>query len=58
MCINYPPFPTNIFYDVNFPYYIINTMDIDDIEKYSSYSLRDISKWYTIPCENKPPSEF
>ena len=52
ICINKPPLPTDVCDDVNIPISCINPMDIDDIERSSSYSLSDIAKCSTIPCQN------
>ena len=54
--MNKPPLPTDVFDDVNTPISCIDTTDIDDIERSSSYNLKDIAKCSTIPCENIPPS--
>ena len=56
ICINKPPLPTDVCDDVNTPISCINTTDIDDIERFSSYSLSNIAKCSAIPCENIPPS--
>ena len=58
ICINKLPLPTDVFDFVNTPILCINTTDIDDIEGSSSYSLKDIAKFSTIPCENISPSVF
>ena len=60
ICINEPPLPTDVFDDVNTPMSCINTADIDDIERSSSYtcSLKNIAKRSTIPCEHILPSVF
>ena len=47
ICINKPPLATEVFEDIN--------TDIDDIEGSNSYSLKDIAKCSTLPCENIPP---
>ena len=56
ICINKPPLPTDVFDDVNTILYshppCIDTTDIDDIERFGSYSLKDIAKCSTLPCEN------
>ena len=56
--MNKPSLPTGVFDDVNTPVSCINTTDINEIERSSSYSLKDIAKRSTIPCENMPPSLF
>ena len=55
ICINQPPNPSDVFDDVNTPISCINTVDIDDIEGSSSYSLKYIAKCATMPCENILP---
>ena len=42
--------------NVNTPISCINTTDIDDVEGSYLYSLKDIAKCSTLPCENIPPS--
>ena len=54
--MNKAPLPTDVFEDVNTPILCINTTDIDAIEGYNPYSLKDIAKCSTLPCENIPPS--
>ena len=56
MWIIKPLFPTNMFDDITNTG--INSMDIDDIEKSSSYSWKNMVKCSTIPCENISRSEF
>ena len=58
VCIHKPPLSTDVFVDVNTPISRINTMDINDIERSSSYGLWDIFKCCTIHCENIHPSVF
>ena len=53
ICKNKPPLPTNVFDDINTPTSCINTMDINDIERSSSYNLTDIAKCSTIPSHEK-----
>ena len=53
ICINKPTLPTDVFEDVNTP---TMDIDVDDIEASNSYSLKDIAKCSTLPCENLPPS--
>ena len=55
-CINKPPLPTDVFEFMNTPISCITTTDIDDVEGYNSYSLRDIAQCSTLPYENIPPS--
>ena len=50
------PLLADVFDDVNTPISCINTTDIDDIERSSTYNLKDITKHSTTPCENIPPS--
>ena len=52
ICIDKQPLPTDVFDDVNTPIPCVNTTDIDNIERSSSYSLKDIAEYSTIPCEN------
>ena len=42
-CINKPTLPTDVFEFVNTHISCINTTDIDDVEGFNSYSLRDIA---------------
>ena len=56
ICINKPPLPPDVFDDVNTPISCINTTALDAIERSRSYSLKDIAKCSTIPCENIPHS--
>ena len=56
LCINKPTLPTHVFDDVSTPISCINTTDIDDIERSSSQSLKNIAKCSTISCENTHPS--
>ena len=58
ICINKPPLLTDVFDDVNTPISRIYTTDIGDIEGSRWYSLKDIAKCPTMPCEYKPPSAF
>ena len=53
--MNKPPLPTNAFDVVNIPISCINTTDIDDIERSSSYSMKDIATCSTILCVNIHP---
>ena len=57
MGMNKPPIPTNVFDNGNTPISHFNIMDIDDIRKSSSYSLKDITRCSTTPYKNIPRSE-
>ena len=50
------PLPTDLFEFINTPISCITTTDIDDVEEFNPYSLRDIAKCFTLPYENIPPS--
>ena len=44
-----------VFDDINSTISCINNTDIADIERSSSYSLKDIAKRSTVPCGNICP---